>query len=87
MDEAGIRQLKMRASAMVRRVRERKAKYLITYRGRPVAVLGPLEALSVPEESGSDPAAWQELERLGAAIGKGWKSPKTSGQLLSEGRR
>ncbi len=88
MPEAGVRELKAQASQIVRRVRERKTRYIITYRGRPVAVLLPLE--SAPT-GGAGPAgeesAWRELERLGALIGKGWRAPVSSAELLSEMRR
>lgn len=87
MPETGIRELKIRASEIIRRVRERKVRYIITHRGRPVAVLGPVEGAPVPESGTADPSAWQELERLGERIGKGWRSPKTSTDLLSESRR
>ncbi len=87
MPETGIRELKIRASEIVRRVRERKVRYIITYRGRPVAVLGPVEGTSVPEAGTPDASAWQQLEQLGKKIGKGWRSSKTSADLLSESRR
>ena len=87
MREVGVRELKIRASEIVRRVRERKARYIITYRGRPVATIGPVERLPVPEPTGADASAWHELERLGETIGKGWRSSKTSADLLSESRR
>ncbi|HEU5298752.1 MAG TPA: type II toxin-antitoxin system prevent-host-death family antitoxin [bacterium] len=87
MAELGIRELKARASEIVRRVRERRARYVITYRGRPVAMIGPLESSPVTESEAGDPGAWDELERLGDAVGKGWRSPKTSVEILSESRR
>ena len=59
----------------------------ITYRGRPVATLGPVEGLAVPERGVADASAWDELERLGEAFGKGWRSSETSAELLSESRR
>src|SRR3990172_6907201 len=88
MPEAGVRELKAQASEIVRRVRERKARYIITYRGRPVAVLLPLEGASTEEAAPAGGAsAWQELERLGALIGKGWRAPVSSAELLSGMRR
>jgi prevent-host-death family protein len=42
MEEIGIRELKARASEVVRAVKERRARYVITQRGRPAAVLVPL---------------------------------------------
>ena len=87
MPEAGIRELKIRASEILRRVRERKARYIITYRGRPVAVLGPMEASPAPEGGPPDASAWQRLEQLGEEIGKGWRSSKSGADLLSASRR
>ncbi len=89
MTEIGIRELKLRASEIVRAVRERRAHYLVTYRGRPVGVLLPLEepptAEPPPGESGA--AVWDELCALGEAIGREWQSPLTSTELLAELRR
>jgi len=87
MPEIGVRELKTHASEIIRAVREERARYLVTYRGRPVGVLLPLEeagdALVEPEED----AVWQELTELGEEIGRGWQSPLSSAELLSEMRR
>jgi prevent-host-death family protein len=89
MRDVGVRELKTRASEIIREVRESRARYIITYRGRPVGILAPLDAMSGDEvisgEGGSD--AWEELTRLGEEIGKGWRSPLTSTELLSQMRR
>ena len=86
MPDVGIRELKTRASEIVRSVRDDRAQYTVTYRGRPVAVLSPLEvaAQNGPATSGD---AWDELTRLGEEIGSGWQSPLTSAELLSQTRR
>jgi hypothetical protein len=34
-----------------------------------------------------DTAAWEELSRLGKEIGRGWESPLTGAELLSQMRR
>ena len=90
MPTVGIRELKTHASEIVRLVRERRTSYTITYRGQPVAVLAPLEPTtpdgSLPADEGSS-VAWDELTRLGEEIGKGWKSPLTSTEMLSQMRR
>jgi len=88
--EIGVRELKARASQIVRDVRERRARYLITHRGRPVGLILPLEEARtvspIPaDESGT--TAWEELTRLGEEIGRGWRSSLTSTELLSEMRR
>ncbi len=88
MPEIGIRELKARASEIVRAVRDRRARYTVTYRGRPVGVLVPLgEAPPAEATDEAAPAAWEELTQLGEEIGQGWASPQTSAELLSEMRR
>ncbi|GAB4537694.1 MAG: hypothetical protein Kow0063_24830 [Anaerolineae bacterium] len=90
MAEVGVRELKARASEIIRAVREQRARYVITHRGRPVGVLMPLEeAGSGSQATGGEPvtAAWDELVRLGEEIGRGWRSSLTSAELLSEMRR
>jgi prevent-host-death family protein len=39
----GIRELKNRTSEIVRAVRERGARYIVTHRGRPVGLLLPVD--------------------------------------------
>jgi prevent-host-death family protein len=90
MPDVGVRELKARASEIIRDVRERRARYVITYRGRPVGLLMPLDearAASLPLAGESATAAWDELTRLGEEIGRGWRSPLTSAELLSDMRR
>jgi len=90
MPEIGVRELKISASEIVRAVRERRARYLITYRGRPVGVLLPIDEASATEKSlaaGTTSSTWQELTKLGQQIGKSWTSPQTSADLLSDMRR
>jgi prevent-host-death family protein len=90
MPEVGVRELKIHASEIVREVKERRARYVITHRGRPVGLLVPLEEPVSPAISPSqkpEASAWEELERLGEEIGRGWRSPSTSTDLLSEMRR
>lgn len=87
MPDVGVRELKARASQIIRRVREQRARYVITYHGRPVGLLVPVDEAPSPlaEESGAE--AWETLTRLGEEIGREWQSPLTSTELLSEMRR
>jgi len=88
MAQVGVRELKARASEIIRAVRDRRARYVITYRGRPVGLLLPLEETGEREGAvGLGPDAWEELTRLGEEIGQGWRSPLTSAELLAEMRR
>jgi prevent-host-death family protein len=90
MAEVGVRELKARASEIIREVREQRTRYVITHRGRPVGLLIPLEesgSSALPGAGEPATAAWDELVRLGEEIGRGWRSPLTSAELLSEMRR
>jgi len=59
MPDVGVRELKARASEIIRNVRERRARYVITYRGRPVGVLLPLdEATQAEAVAGAEQAAF-----------------------------
>jgi prevent-host-death family protein len=83
--EVGVRELKSRASEIVRDVRDRKARYTVTYRGHPVGVLLPIG--EAPNALDADEGVWDELMRLGAEIGAGWQSTQTSTEILSDLRR
>lgn len=85
MPEIGVRELKTRASEVVRAVRDQHARYTVTYRGRPVGVLLPLA--EAPQEPAADSDTWAELARLGEEISRRWHSPSSSAELLSEMRR
>lgn len=87
MPEIGVRELKTHASEIVRSVRDERARYLVTYRGRPVGVLLPLDEAGDALAETEEDAVWQELSELGEEIGQGWQSPLTSAELLSEMRR
>ena len=90
MPDIGVRELKARASEIIRNVRDGRIRYTITYRGRAVGVLMPLEQPKtgpLVDDEGSTATAWDELVRLGEEIGRGWQSPLTSVELLSEMRR
>ncbi len=89
MPDIGVRELKTRASAIVRSLREQRTRYVVTYRGRPIGVLLPLDE-TIPAELSSVPAAataWDVLTQLGQEISQGWSSPLTSTEILSNMRR
>jgi prevent-host-death family protein len=88
MREIGVRELKVKASEIMRSVRQRRARYIITYRGRPVGLLSPLEDQGQSSRATSgESAAWDELTRLGQEIGRGWPAGISSADVLSEMRR
>jgi prevent-host-death family protein len=83
-EEIGIRELKARASEVVRAVREERARYVITQRGKPAALIIPVDA--VPQKK-SDDEVWERLLKIGEELGKGWQSEKSAVEILSEMRR
>ncbi|MCZ6677980.1 MAG: type II toxin-antitoxin system prevent-host-death family antitoxin [Candidatus Poribacteria bacterium] len=91
MPDIGVRDLKTHATEIIRDVRERDARYVITYRRQPVALLIPLDKVdsntTAMMTEASETPAWDELTRLGKEIGSQWRSSQTSAVLLSEMRR
>jgi prevent-host-death family protein len=84
-EEIGIRELKSRASEVVRAVKEERARYVITQRGKPAALIIPLDA--IPPDKVSDDEVWERLTKIGDEISKGWQSEKSAVEILSEMRR
>ena len=78
-EEIGIRELKARASEVVRAVKEERAQ-----RGKPAAIIVPLDA-APPEKSADE--VWERLLKIGEELGKGWQSEKSAVEILSEMRR
>jgi prevent-host-death family protein len=83
-EEIGIRELKTRASEVVRAVKETRARYVITRRGKPAALIIPLDA-ETPTEKGDE--VWEQLEKLGEELANNWQSEKSAVEILSEMRR
>jgi prevent-host-death family protein len=93
MARVGVRELKNRTTEIIRDVRENQAEYVVTYHGRPVAVLLPIDEAWLESEArraaeavtpGDD--VWAELEALRQEIGRSWQSEKTAAELISEQR-
>ena len=83
-EEIGIRELKSRVSEVVRAVQEERARYIITQRGKPAALIVPLDA-APPEKSADE--VWERLQQIGEEISKSWESEKSAVEILSEMRR
>ena len=84
MEEIGIRELKARASDVVRAVKEQRARYVVTQRGKPVAAIIPMDAV-LPEKNNDE--SWDKLMEIRIKLGKGRKNKKNSVEILSEMRR
>jgi prevent-host-death family protein len=85
MRAIGVRELKERASEVVRRVREGGEEVEVTYHGRVVARLVPVspERRSPPTSA----AAWSTLDRVAREIGARWPKGRSAVKAVREGRR
>ena len=74
MKDIGIRELKARASEIVRRVAETGECYTITRRGREAGILAA-PGFVAPDGRAADTRAWERLlalaDRIGAVRGRG----------------
>lgn len=81
----GVRDLKNRASEIVREIHEEQTEYIITLRGEPVAVLRPLrkddEQAQLQAETDE---AFAKMDALAERITRAWRSPKSPVELLEE---
>ncbi len=86
VEHVGIRELKARATEIVRQVHDERAEYVITNRGRPVALIVPLA-----ESDAVDPAQtarlFAEIDALAAEIAGRWPEGVSAVEAVREGRR
>ncbi|HEX5140868.1 MAG TPA: type II toxin-antitoxin system prevent-host-death family antitoxin [Dehalococcoidia bacterium] len=84
MAEIGIRELKLHASEIMRRVRESKESFEITHRGRVVARIIPVsERSKTPDNAG----LWAHMDELAEEIAANWPSGLTASDAVAEQRR
>jgi prevent-host-death family protein len=88
MTRIGVRDLKNRASEIVREVHEQETEYLITLRGEPVAVIRPFLKEGGRElRQAQREEALKTLDALAEQIAQSWRSPKSALELVEEQRR
>ncbi|WP_299030288.1 type II toxin-antitoxin system prevent-host-death family antitoxin [uncultured Thermanaerothrix sp.] len=75
----GIRTLKAKAGEIVRNVQQ-GVRYVVSIRGRPVALIIPIEPAPEPPK----PDAWETLYRTGRLLE--WNTSRTTEELLDEVR-
>jgi prevent-host-death family protein len=90
MDSVGVRELRLNAGAVLRRVKEGHAVE-VTERGRPVARLVPLTYPSVLERMVAEGAAWRATTTPAEALSVEAKASEpgepSSEEILAELRR
>jgi prevent-host-death family protein len=85
MRAIGVRELKARASQVLRRVRERGEEVDVTHRGRVVARLVPVaRKRSRPRASAP---VWSTLDKVATEISARWPKGRSAADAVREGRR
>jgi prevent-host-death family protein len=83
MVTVGIRELKQQASELVHMVRETGKEVQITYHGKVVALLIPVERIEHKDEAGT----WAALDHLAVEIGARWPKGVSAASAVAEARR
>ncbi|MHB0979043.1 MAG: type II toxin-antitoxin system Phd/YefM family antitoxin [Thermoleophilia bacterium] len=86
MPRIGIRDLKTHTSDVLRNVRNARARYVVTRRGQPVAMIIPYS----PKEAGmvlTREEGWARFFEASEQLGRKWKTPLTAVEILDEMRR
>jgi prevent-host-death family protein len=92
MSLIGVRELRQQASEVIRKVREERAEYVITYQGRPVAILLPLDADQAEKEmvqAGKRAVLgnWERYELLAEELRRAWPADLSTQDLIDAIRR
>jgi prevent-host-death family protein len=85
MQEIGVRELGAKINEVVRRVRENKETFEVTYRGRTVAQIIPMERPRELTEEEED-RLWEEIDELAESIGKRWPKGVSAVDAVREQR-
>jgi antitoxin (DNA-binding transcriptional repressor) of toxin-antitoxin stability system len=84
----GVRELKTHAARIVRHVREARASYILTHRGRAVGMILPLEPAEDTSVTSEDSdAAWDAFVRAGRRLERRFRPGVSGVRLLSDMRR
>jgi prevent-host-death family protein len=84
----GVRELKTHAARIVRRVRDARASYILTHRGRAVGVILPIDGdTSAAAEDDDASAAWNAFMRAGRRLESRFRPGMSGVRLLSAMRR
>jgi prevent-host-death family protein len=92
MSLIGIRELRQQTSEVIRRVREEGAEYVVTYQGRPVAIILPLdperaEQKVVRASKKALAGHWETYGRLAEEIRTAWPADLSTQDVVDAVRR
>ena len=92
MSLIGVRALREQTSEVIRRVRQDLAEYVVTYQGRPVAIILPLDAGRAEREvvQASKKAvlgSWERYERLAEELRRAWPADLSTQDVIDSIRR
>ena len=92
MPLVGVRELRERTSEVLRQVREEGIEYVITYQGRPIAMLLPVdaervEAAIVQASKRSVTGGWGAYAQVAEQVRQAWPAEQSTQDLLDEIRR
>jgi len=92
MSLIGVRELRQQTSEVIRRVRQDRAEYVVTYQGRPVAIILPLDAGRAEKEmvQASKKAVldnWERYERLAEELRRDWPTDLSTQDVIDSIRR
>jgi prevent-host-death family protein len=88
----GVRELRERTTEVLRQIRERQAEYVITYQGRPIALLLPIhseavEAAIAQASRRSVVGGWETYARLAEQVRRDWPAEQRTQDLMDEIRQ
>jgi len=88
----GVRELREQTSEVIRRVRQDLAEYVVTYQGRPVAVILPLDIERAEKEmvrAGKEAVLgnWERYERLAEELRRAWPADLSTQDVVDAIRR
>jgi prevent-host-death family protein len=92
MPVIGVRELRERTSKVIRQVREDHVEYVVTYQGRPVAVILPLDTERAEQEmvqAGKKAvlSSGEQYEQIAQEIRDAWPQDVSTQDLIDAVRR
>jgi prevent-host-death family protein len=88
--QVGVRELKANAARILREVRDSRASYILTHRGRAVGVILPLDpspSRRECQEDGNNAAAWEMFVQAGRRLEQRFRPGLSGVRILSQTRR